>query len=79
MFIKTRKENIIKLVIYYLIGLGVLFIIQIPMNFYNKGINLIVYTVLFIIFNIALYLYDKKAVKELNIALKEMQERLKQK
>ena len=78
MFIKTRKENVIKLVMYYLIGLGVLLIIQTPINFYNKRINLIVYTVLFLIFNIGLYLYDKKAVKELNIALKEMKERLKQ-
>ena len=77
MFIKTRKENIVKLVIYYLIGLGFLLIIQTPINFYNKGTILIIYTVLFLIFNIGLYLYDKKAVKELNVALREMKERLR--
>ena len=77
MFIKTRKENIEKLVIYYFIGLGVLHIIQTPINFYNKGTILIIYTVLYLVFKMGLYLYDIKAVKELNTALKDMKERLR--
>lgn len=77
MFIKTRKENLIKLAIIYFIGLGILSVIQFPMNYYTRRMNLLVYTVLFVIFYIGLYLYDKKSVKELNKALKDMKDRLK--
>ena len=50
---------------------------EIHILFYSPIINVILYTLLFCFITFMLYVYDQTSVKELNIALKEMKERIK--